>query len=162
MIADGGRSRAIRSPRAQALQGTRAGFVSRCTADGIDLVVVVAIYFGILVAVGVVRYLVLQEQFDLPSPAFGVTTVVSWVIAVLYLTAGWTSTGRTVGKSTMGLRVVSSRGRPLGAKHAFLRALLCATFGWIVLPWIIVSRRRSGFHDILLRTTVVYDWITRT
>jgi hypothetical protein len=31
-----------------------------------------------------------------------------------------------------------------------------------VLPWIIVSRRRSGFHDILLRTTVVYDWITRT
>jgi uncharacterized RDD family membrane protein YckC len=156
------RTRTIRSPRARALQGTRAGFVSRCTADGIDLVVVVAIYFGILVAVGVVRYLVLQEDFNMPNPDLGVTTVVSWVIAVLYLTAGWQSTGRTIGKSTMGLRVVSSRGRSLSPRHAFFRALICATFGWVVLAWIIVSRRRSGFHDILLHTTVVYDWITRT
>jgi uncharacterized RDD family membrane protein YckC len=162
VIAEGGRTRAIRNVRARTLQGTRAGIVSRCAADGIDLVAVLAIYFGILVAVGVVRYLVLQQDFNLPNPALGVTTVVSWVIAVLYLTAGWTSTGRTIGKGTMGLRVVSSRGRPLSPRHAFFRALICATFGWIVLPWIIVSRRRSGFHDILLHTTVVYDWISGT
>ncbi len=84
------------------------------------------------------------------------------MIAVLYLTIGWASTGRTIGKSTMGLRVVNNNGKPLRSKRAFLRALICATLGWELLLWIIVSRRRAGVHDLMVRTTVVYDWTTRT
>jgi uncharacterized RDD family membrane protein YckC len=47
------------------------------------------------------------------------------------------------------------------SKRAFLRALICATLGWELLLWIIVSRRRAGVHDLMVRTTVVYDWTTR-
>ena len=156
------RVRTIRSPRARALQGTRAGFVSRCAADGIDLGVVVLIYIGILLALGAVEYLLFSTPFDVPQPDVTVSTVTGWLIAVGYLTAGWTSTGRTIGKSTMGLRVVSASGTPLSPRHAFVRALMCATFGWVLLLWVLVSRRRSGVHDVLLRTAVVYDWTTHT
>ncbi len=79
---------------------------------------------------------------------------------MLYLTAGWAGTDRTVGKSVMGLRVVTNRGQPLRPRRAFLRALICATLGAIALAWVVVSRRRAGIHDIVVRTTVVYDWTT--
>jgi uncharacterized RDD family membrane protein YckC len=36
--------------------------------------------------------------------------------------------------------------------------LICATFGAITLGWVIVSRRRAGIHDVVLQTSVVYDW----
>jgi uncharacterized RDD family membrane protein YckC len=154
------RARTIRSPRARGLQGKPAGFVSRCSADAIDLGVVGVLYFTILTALAAFEYLFLEQPFELPSPDWTVTTVTAWVIAIIYLTSGWASTGRTIGKSTMGLRVVSSRGEGLSPRHAFLRALLCATFGWVLLLWILVSKRRAGIHDVLLRTAVVYDWTT--
>jgi uncharacterized RDD family membrane protein YckC len=154
------RTRAIRSPRARALQGSRAGFVSRCAADGIDLVVVVVLYVAILTAVGIVEYFVTEKSFDMPQPDLAITTLTGWVIAIVYLTSGWTSTGRTIGKSAMGLRVVSARGEGLSPRHAFVRATVCATFGWVLLVWILVSRKRAGIHDVLLRTAVVYDWTT--
>jgi uncharacterized RDD family membrane protein YckC len=136
--------------------------VSRCAADSVDLLVVSLIYFGILLTVGVVEYLVQEQSFEMPQPDLAVTTVTSWVIAIVYLTAGWGSTGRTIGKSTMGLRVVNTRGEALSPRHAFVRALLCATVGWVLLLWILVSKRRAGAHDVLLRTAVVYDWTTHT
>jgi uncharacterized RDD family membrane protein YckC len=156
------RVRTIRSPRARELQGTRAGFVSRCAADAIDLLVVAVIYMAILTAIGVVEYLLQEESFEMPQPDLLVTTTMSWCIAVAYLTSGWASTGRTIGKSTMGLRVVNAHGEALSPRHAFVRALLCATVGWVLLLWILVSKRRAGFHDVLLRTAVVYDWTTHT
>jgi uncharacterized RDD family membrane protein YckC len=148
----------IRSPRARELQGKRAGIASRVTADAIDWGIVVAIYVGILLAIALAEYFVGSGQFDVPRPPAGVTLASEWVIAVLYLTAGWTGTNRTVGKSVLGLRVVTNRGQPLRPRRAFFRALICATLGAIALGWVIVSRRRAGIHDIAMRTSVVYDW----
>jgi uncharacterized RDD family membrane protein YckC len=152
----------IRSPKARELQGRRAGLASRVAADGIDWCIVVAIYVGILLAVGLTEYFVARSSFSVPRPPLPVTLGAEWVIAVLYLTAGWASTGRTIGKSTMGLRVVNNNGRPLRSRRAFFRALICATLGVIALAWVVVSRRRAGIHDVVLRTTVGYDWTTRT
>ncbi len=61
--------------------------------------------------------------------------------------------GRTVGKSFMGLRVVTNSGQPLRPRRAFFRALICATLGAIALAWVIVSRRRAGIHDVIVQTT---------
>jgi uncharacterized RDD family membrane protein YckC len=152
----------IRNPRARALQGQRAGIASRVTADAIDWGVVVAIYVGILLALALFEYFVGSGKFDVPRPAAGVTLVSEWAIAVLYLTAGWAGTGRTIGKSFMGLRVVTDGGQALRPRRSFLRALICATLGAIALAWVIVSRRRAGIHDIVVRTSVVYDWTTET
>lgn len=139
----------------------RAGLASRVTADAIDWGIVVGIYIGILIAVALVEYFIASSKFEVPRPPAGVTLGSEWVIAVLYLTAGWAGTGRTIGKSIMGLRVVTNAGRPLRPRRSFFRALICATLGAIALAWVIVSRRRAGIHDIAVRTSVVYDWTTQ-
>ena len=148
----------IRNERARGLQGKRAGIASRVTADAIDYGIVTGIYVGILLAIALFEYFIGNGGFDVPNPAPGVTLLSQWVIAVLYLTAGWTGHNRTVGKSVIGLRVVTNAGRPLRPRRAFFRALICTTIGAISLAWVIVSRRRAGIHDIAVRTSVVYDW----
>ena len=152
----------IRNPKARELQGQRAGIASRVTADAVDWGIVVAIYVGILLAIALTDYFVGSGTFDVPRPPAAITLGAEWVIAVLYLTAGWAGTGRTVGKSVMGLRVVTNAGLPLLPRRSFFRALICATLGPIALAWVVVSRRRAGIHDIAIRTSVVYDWTTRT
>jgi uncharacterized RDD family membrane protein YckC len=150
----------IRNETARNLQGKRAGIASRVAADGIDWGIVVAIYVGILLSLALAQYFIGSGKFDVPRPPPGITLSVEWVIAVLYLTAGWTGTNRTVGKSVIGLRVVTNGGQPLRPRRAFLRALICATLGAVTLAWVIVSRRRAGIHDVAVRTSVVYDWTT--
>jgi uncharacterized RDD family membrane protein YckC len=147
----------IRNPQARTLQGNRAGIVSRVIADGIDYLIVFFIYFGILVGFAIAEYLLTGNSFKIPDPPVAVTIVVPWLILVGYLTAGWGGTGRTFGKSVMGLRVVTRKGLRLPPRRAFLRALLCATIPWVIL-WVVISRRNLGLHDVALRTGVVYDW----
>jgi uncharacterized RDD family membrane protein YckC len=149
---------AIRSPQARSLQGERAGIVSRVFADGIDFAVTMGIYIAMLLALGVADFLLTQNgSFAVPDPPPVVSVVVPWMILIVYLTAGWGGTGRTFGKSVMGLRVVTRAGLRLPPRRAFLRALLCATFLWLIL-WVAVSRKNLGLHDIVFRTSVVYDW----
>jgi uncharacterized RDD family membrane protein YckC len=80
-----------------------------------------------------------------------------WILLVAYLTIGWANTGRTVGKNVFGLRVVSSRDEGLPLWRSFVRASLCALFP-IGLFWSAVSRRNESIQDLIVRTTVVYDW----
>ena len=148
---------AIRNPQAQTLQGNRAGIVSRVIADGIDYLIAFLIYFSILIAWGVAEYLLTGSKLKVPDPPVAVTIVVPWLILIAYLTAGWGSTGRTIGKSVMGLRVVTRKGLRLPARRAFFRAALCATIPWVIL-WVVISRKNVGLHDILFRSAVVYDW----
>jgi len=152
----------IRNERARSLQGRRAGFASRLAADGIDWVVVVLIYTGILLGIELAAWLLLGEQFQVKAPKVAFTIGFGWSILVTYLAIGWTGNGRTVGKSVMGLRVVRGDGTDLGSRKAFLRALICASFWPWVLCWSLLSRRNAGFHDLLLRTAVIYDWTSRT
>jgi uncharacterized RDD family membrane protein YckC len=148
----------IRSAHARELQGRRAGIASRVTADAIDWGIVFAIYSGILLAAALAEYFFGSGNFDVARPPAGVTLTAQWAIAVLYLTAGWSGTGRTVGKAIMGLRVVTNAGLPLRPRRSFLRALICTTLGAVTLAWVLVSRRRAGIHDIAVQTSVVYDW----
>ena len=150
-------TRTIRNERAEALQGGSAGFVSRITADGIDFLIVQAIYFGMLIGVAVVRFLLTRNTFKITAPDVAVTVVVQWSIVVLYLGSSWSSTGRTIGKSILGLRVSGLKGNTLRPVRAFTRALFCATF-YPSLLWILVSRRNAALHDVFLRTEVLYDW----
>jgi uncharacterized RDD family membrane protein YckC len=153
-------TRVIRNERAEALQGGNAGFVSRVTADAIDFLVVQVIYFGVLVGVAVLRFLVTRRNFTVTAPDVLVTVIAQWTILVLYLGSSWSSTGRTIGKSVLGLRVSGLRGNTLRPVRAFTRALFCACF-YPSLLWILVSRRNAALHDVVLRTEVLYDWHTK-
>ncbi|AOW93880.1 hypothetical protein BFN03_17750 [Rhodococcus sp. WMMA185] len=134
-----------------------AGIVTRGLAAGIDLLIVSAvmglIYIGALIA----QLLFSPQEFSFPrgNAVLSVSTFIT--VSVLYLTACWAVSGRTVGAVTMGLRVISRSGRLIGWPRAFLRAVLYVMFGFGLL-WAAVDPRRRSVQDILLRTTVVYDW----
>ena len=149
--------RAIRASDAERLQGGRAGFVSRVAADGVDFLIVELIYFGVLIGIAVVRFLVTRKNFSVVAPDVWVTVVAQWFIIVLYLGTNWASTGRSIGKIMLGLQVLRANGDPLTPRRAFTRALLSATF-WPSLIWIFVSKRNAALHDIAVHTKVVYSW----
>jgi uncharacterized RDD family membrane protein YckC len=142
---------------ARELQGQRAGVVSRFLADAIDLLVIVAALVGVYFAVSGARFLLHPRQFSWPETSALYLSTLGWILLIVYLTIGWASTGRTWGKSVLGLRVVSSRDVGLPLWRAFVRAVLCALFP-IGLFWSAVSTRNESVQDLLVRTTVVYDW----
>ena len=152
-------TRTIRNEAAEALQGGSAGFVSRIAADAVDFLVVQVIYFSMLIGVAVVRFLITRRNFTVVAPDVIVTVIAQWTIVVLYLGSSWSSTGRTIGKSVLGLRVSGLRGNALQPVRAFTRAVFCASF-YPSLLWILVSRRNAALHDVALRTEVLYDWHT--
>jgi hypothetical protein len=61
----------------------------------------------------------------------------------------------------MGLRVVDRRGRHPGLLVAAARAVLYVVFP-IGLLWCAVSRSRRSLQDLLLLSTVIYDWLPET
>ena len=151
-------SRVIRDPRAEALQGGRAGFVSRVAADAVDLVVLQVLFFGCLTAVAVVRFLLHQGGgLEISAPPAWISIASEWSLLVVYLGTGWSSTGRTVGKTMLGLRVAELDGSTMRPLRAFARAVVCASF-YPGLLWVILSRRNAAAHDLLLRSQVLYDW----
>ncbi|MFL6002153.1 MAG: RDD family protein, partial [Nocardioides sp.] len=78
--------------------------------------------------------------------------------AILYLAGSWTIVGRSYGCWLMGLRIVDRRGRSPRLMMALLRALLYVLFP-VGLLWCGVGRSRKSVQDLLLRTSVVYDWM---
>ena len=149
--------REIRSKRAQNLQGFRAGFVSRAAASGTDVVLVLCVYVVGVVIVSIAWDLFFSNSISVSVPPHWLNALLDWILLVLYLTAGW-STGRTLGKQMMGLRVVRSDGGPLGFWRAFFRALLCASF-FPALLLALVNRRNRGLEDVAFGTVVIYDWL---
>ena len=82
-------------------------------------------------------------------------------MAVVYLTGAWWINGQTIGDRVMGVRVVSGREPRLRLARAFLRAVFCA-FVPIGLMWCAVSPNRRSVQDLVLRTSVIYDWSPHT
>ncbi len=142
---------------ARGMQGQRAGVVSRFLADAIDLLVILAAVVGVYFALSAARFLLHPRQFSWPEASALYLGMLGWILLIVYLTIGWAGTGRTWGKSVLGLRVVSSHDVGLPLWRAFVRAFLCALFP-IGLFWSAVSRRNESVQDLLVRTTVVYDW----
>ena len=147
-------------PAARALQGRRAGLISRFLADAIDLLVVVASLVAIHFAVAGIRFLIRPRAFTWPELSLLNHATFGWILLTAYLTIGWANTGRTLGKTVLGLRVVDAGGMRLALWRAFLRALL-----YVALPiglfWCAVSARSASVQDLLVRTTVLYDWEPR-
>jgi uncharacterized RDD family membrane protein YckC len=144
-------------PEARAYQGQRAGVVTRMAAATVDgLVVAAAALIGYL-AWAVLRFMVNPLRFSFPQPPWAVILPTALVLLVLYLTAAWALGGRTYGDLLMGLRVLGPRGHRLRLPGALLRAVVCVLFP-IGLLWCAVNPSNRSLQDVLLRTSVVYDW----
>lgn len=143
---------------ARPFQGQRAGFVTRAVAALIDVGISIGAAAGLWLAVWVV-VLTMWPSDRRPSPhigpfvAFGAATL--WVI----WTVAWATTGRSVGASLMGIRVVNMHGRRLRVGVAMARAITCQVLP-IGLLWVFASRANRSLQDEVFRTNVVYDWHT--
>ena len=136
---------------------TPAGIVTRLAAAGLDGAVVLAILLAEYGVVAALLFIVNPLWFSFPRPARWLTVGATLVSATGYLAAGWTATGRTYGASVLGLRVVRSDGQRLRPLRALARAVLCVLFP-VGLLCCAVSARNRSLQDLLLRTTVSYDW----
>ena len=145
-------------PEARPYQGQRAGIVSRCLANVIDFLVVIAVLGGAYLAYCGVAFIIHPSAFRFPIPPRGLTFGVAGAVLVLYFAGCWASTGRTYGDQVLGLRVVDRKGYLLRPWMAFIRAVFCTVFLAGIL-WVAVSRRRRSIQDLVLRTSVIYDWI---
>jgi uncharacterized RDD family membrane protein YckC len=145
---------------ARVFQGRRAGLVTRVVAACVDVGVVaialVLAYLGVVVVV----FLVQRHEFEMPVPPLWLGPVAGAVAMTLYLAIWWHMGGRTYGNHVMGLRVLDRRGRKPGIVTAFLRAVLYVAFP-LGLAWVVVSRQNRSIPDVVLRTSVIYDWDVR-
>lgn len=145
-------------------QGDRAGFVSRAIAASIDVLIIVLVVFATMAALWILSYIInptnptaaVEPQDRVPSAL--ALLIYGYVLNVLYWTVFWATSGRTVGNLIMGLRVVNRHGRHPRWAGAFVRALFCTVFP-LGLAWAIVSGANRSVQDVVLRTSVIYDWV---
>jgi uncharacterized RDD family membrane protein YckC len=137
--------------------GRPAGVVTRTLAATIDLVVVVLMGAGLILAIAGLRFAVSPATFQWPSWTLALAMPIATVLAAAYLTIAWATTGRTYGAAVLGLRVRAAGGGRLGWVRAGLRAVLYLIFP-VGLLWVVVSPRRRSVQDVILRSVVRYDW----
>lgn len=135
-----------------------AGIVTRLIAAVIDAAVTGLITVGGYFAVVAALFAASPLSFRWPAAPPALAGGISVAVAIAYLTVGWATIGRSYGDALLGLRVLG-RGRRLGWARAVARALFCVVFP-VGLLWAIVSPHRRSLQDVVLRTTVVYDWHT--
>jgi uncharacterized RDD family membrane protein YckC len=143
---------------ARGIQGQRAGLISRTVANVVDLVVVFAVVAGSYVAWAGVKLLWQGRSFTRPEPGFARAFVFFTILHIVYFAISWTTSGRTYGDQLMGLRVVGRTGRRLGAGSASVRAVICVLFPF-GLVWAGISRQNRSVQDLVLRTSVIHDWL---
>jgi uncharacterized RDD family membrane protein YckC len=150
---------------ALAFQGERAGFVSRAVAAGIDVLLVFLTVLGTIAVLWMLSFIIDPTSPSSPVvdqgdrlPSVGVMVLYGYVLNWAYWTVCWATTGRTVGNLIMGLRVVNYRGRHPRWIGAALRSAFCTTFPFGLL-WVIVSGANRSVQDVVLRTSVIYDWV---
>jgi uncharacterized RDD family membrane protein YckC len=79
--------------------------------------------------------------------------------SVVYFVGFWSTDGQTIGKTILGLRVVTSDGSQRSAAKAFLRYIgyivntLLLSIGFL---WAAFDQRRQGWHDKIAGTLVIY------
>jgi uncharacterized RDD family membrane protein YckC len=140
-------------------QGERAGIVSRLLANVVDLAVVAGAVIALWLGWLALLFLVDPRRTSYPQPKWLAVIIVGSWISIAYFTASWATTGRTFGNHVLGLRVVNFRGEHLRWAGALLRAVFCVYFP-IGLLWTVVSRQNRSLQDAVLRTSVIYDWVT--
>ena len=154
-------------------QGERAGLVSRAVAAFLDFLIIFGIVLGTIAVIWMLSFVVSPiNPADLPTsesvqsvadrqrriPSVGLMILYGYVLNVLYWTAFWALSGRTIGNLLMGLRVVNRKGDHPGWVLSLLRAMFCTIFP-IGLLWVAVSKSNRSVQDTVLRTSVIYDWV---
>lgn len=158
------------------LIGQYAGFFSRAVALIIDIILISVgvILINALIALPVTFFLQINPQTCTREIALARTyeqlicqginiiwVMVALLAAPVYFTFFFSTTGQTIGKYVMGVRVVRTDGRQmsilgsLGRWLGYFVSLIPLGIGFL---WVTLDDRRQGWHDKLFHTVVVYAW----
>jgi uncharacterized RDD family membrane protein YckC len=125
----------------------------------LDLTIIMASYTAAYAGLN----LLFDVMFDSPftdGPGWA-STVALALWAFVYVYVGLAVSGRTAGKSIVGLRVVRKDGAALPGRSALVRTLAfplnIVTLGIGFLP-VLAHHEHRALHDFIAGTAVVYDW----
>lgn len=134
--------------------GERADFGTRLVAYLIDAV--------ILSVVDMIVWAIFGMGLGRIRGIGGVFIFLGW-LAIMVITWGyliyfWTTTGQTIGKKVMKIKVVDTQGQPLTIGKAILRVIGYAVSGMVFylgFLWILWDPEKQGWHDKIAGTYVV-------
>jgi uncharacterized RDD family membrane protein YckC len=140
------------------------GFFRRTCAFALDVIVILGLsavmffmcYVGYKVGLSAHGRALTWER---STPLFVLLTWGSIGVATAYFVVFHGLEGKTVGKWLLGLRVVGDEQSAITYRRAFLRWLAWVGFAPVLLGflWILWSREKRGWHDLLARTWVIRD-----
>ena len=143
---------------ARTYQGHRAGILTRMVASVLDGVIVGIMMGSLYLGWAGLRFLLDPRGFTWPqAQSLLASLTTALVMAVVYLAVCWSMSGRSYGGHVMGLRVVNFRGKKMRPAGALVRAGFCVFFP-IGLVWCTINHENRSIQDIVLRTSVIYDW----
>ena len=142
---------------ARSFQGESAGLVTRVAANIIDVAVVILGLVAVYLGTAGVMFLRQGAGFTFPIVTYGVVYVAGVIALVVYFTVSWAGSGRTYGDRVLGLRVLTAKGEDVGFWRAGVRAVLCVHFP-LLLVWVAFSRHNRSVQDLVVGTSVIYDW----
>lgn len=140
---------------------------ARFLAYLVDCAVVIAIVVVLLIVIGVAFIGGASPAGDgstvtIAAPALVATILLFLLtlsVVLLYFPVFWARGGQTPGMWLFGLRIVRDRdGGRIGWGTALLRMLgmyAASAVFYLGFIWILVDKRRRGFHDLIAGTVVV-------
>jgi uncharacterized RDD family membrane protein YckC len=136
-----------------------AGFISRLEAFIADLLILLV---GGVSAIGIIqlilRFFTLELIWTYQRSA-QYSSLIFFFVTLVYFMFFWSLLGYTPGKFLLGLKIVRRDGSKLSLGRSFLRFFgywVSAVPLFIGFIWIILDRRRQGWHDKLADTQVIY------
>jgi uncharacterized RDD family membrane protein YckC len=140
------------------------GFFRRLLASAVDAMVILALsaVMFFLCYVGYKVGLSAHGRFITWENATPLVVLLTWAwigLATTYFVVFHGMEGKTVGKWLLRLRVVGPERGPISYRHAFLRWLALVGFAPVLLGflWVLWSREKRGWHDLVARTWVIID-----
>ena len=142
------------------ISGYYAGPLSRLLAYLIDSFLVFS-GAGLIsaIVVGSINVVIGGDlQWDWRAGVLGFVAFSVW--AFLYFWVGVSISGRTIGMSVLGIKVVEKSGTPVSPGQAAVRAVaLPLSIASVVgILSVVFDARQRALHDLAARTAVVYDW----
>jgi uncharacterized RDD family membrane protein YckC len=89
-----------------------------------------------------------------------IIVAIMFLFSLFYFTGQWVrSSGQTLGKLLLNIKIVDMTGEPLSAGKMYLRFLgyllsgVVASLGFV---WVAIDKKRRGWHDLIAKTYVIH------
>jgi uncharacterized RDD family membrane protein YckC len=153
-----------RTNRAESDSRVWGGFIRRTCAFVVDCAIILVLGFlmFLLSYIGYKVGLSAHGKSVTMENAAALYFIFTWALvgmSAAYFVIFHSLDGKTIGKWLFGLRVIGAENRAVIYRQAFLRWLAAVGFAPIALGflWVIWSREKRAWHDIIAQTWVIRD-----